>query len=57
MGTILFLKKTWINNIIESILNIFNKIGKGWFNIKEKNRDSFEFGKFKKFLNLVRLMM
>ncbi len=32
------------------------KVGKGWFNLKESNKDSFELGKFKKLLNTIRMI-
>jgi len=35
----------------------FQDVGKGWFYIFEKSKETYEFGKLKKFLNLVNFMM
>ena len=35
----------------------FNEIGKGWFNMKETSKITYDFGKLKKFLTVIRLMM
>lgn len=35
----------------------FEDVGKGWFNIKEDSKETYEFGKLKKFLTLVNFMM
>jgi dynein heavy chain len=32
-------------------------VGKGWFNIHETSKETYEFGKLKKFLTLVNFMM
>ena len=32
-------------------------MGKGWFFIRETSKETYEFGKLKKFLNLVKFMM
>ena len=32
-------------------------MGKGWFNIHETSKETYEFGKLKKFLTLVNFMM
>ena len=43
--------------MIEIITIKFSGIGKGWFNMKETNRLTYEFGKLKRFLTVVRLLM
>ena len=35
----------------------FDDVGKGWFNIHETSKETYEFGKLKKFLTLVNFMM
>jgi len=35
----------------------FSSVGKGWFNMKETNRLTYEFGKLKRFLTVIRLNM
>jgi len=34
-----------------------NNLGKGWFNMKEKNKETYEFSKLKKFLSIVKYIM
>lgn len=43
--------------MIKIINDSFQKVGKGWFNMKETNKITYDFGKLKKFLTLIRLMM
>ena len=35
----------------------FKDVGKGWFNINESSKETYEYGKLKKFLTLVNFMM
>ena len=35
----------------------FAAVGKGWFNMKETSKITYDFGKLKRFLTVVRLMM
>lgn len=37
--------------------NNFGAVGKGWFNMKESSKITYDFGKLKRFLTVVRLMM
>lgn len=39
------------------IKSSFTEVGKGWFNIHETSKETYEFGKLKKFLTLVNFMM
>ena len=39
------------------ISSSFESVGKGWFNINETSKETYEFGKLKKFLTLVNFMM
>lgn len=41
----------------KTIQGSFNEVGKGWFNIHENSKETYEFGKLKKFLTLVNFMM
>ena len=52
-----FLKDGWINEMTKIIREKFSDVGKGWFNMKETNRLTYEFGKLKRFLTVVRLNM
>lgn len=47
----------WVANLEKIIKTSFNDVGKGWFYIFEKSKETYEFGKLKKFLNLVNFMM
>ncbi len=35
----------------------FSEVGKGWFNMKETSKITYDFGKLKRFLTVIRLMM
>ena len=48
---------TWIESMVKIIKNQFADVGKGWFNMKENERITYDFGKLKKFLTVIRLMM
>ena len=37
--------------------NNFSGVGKGWFNMKETSKITYDFGKLKRFLTVVRLLM
>lgn len=52
-----FLKTTWVGRMTKVIHNSFDEVGKGWFNLKETNRLTYDFGKLKRFLTAVRFMM
>ena len=47
----------WIKNITTIINDNFSNVGKGWFNILETSKETYEFGKLKKFLTTVNFMM
>lgn len=47
----------WVLRLEKIIKSSFNDVGKGWFYIFEKSKETYEFGKLKKFLNLVNFMM
>ncbi len=51
------LKGAWIEDLIKVIKNNFSMVGKGWFNMQQTSKITYDFGKLKRFLTLVRLMM
>lgn len=50
-------KDQWIGNLEKIIKTSFSDVGKGWFNIHETSKETYEFGKLKKFLTVVNFMM
>jgi dynein heavy chain len=52
-----FALKTWVSNLVDIIRNSFQDVGKGWFNMTKTAKETYEFGKLKKFLTMVKLMM
>jgi len=52
-----YLKGNWIEQMIKTIYTQFQDVGKGWFNMKETSKITYDFGKLKRFLTLIRLMM
>ena len=48
---------TWKDNIQSIIQSSFREVGKGWFNLEEKAKETYEFGKLKKYLTMVKIMM
>uniref|UniRef100_A0A0G4F0A6 Dynein heavy chain 1, axonemal n=1 Tax=Chromera velia CCMP2878 TaxID=1169474 RepID=A0A0G4F0A6_9ALVE len=51
------LKDTWSQQVQRLIVRHFENVGRGWFNMQETNKETYEFGKLKKYLNVVRFMM
>lgn len=51
------LKGSWVNELIKIIKVQFQNVGKGWFNMKETSKVTYDFGKLKRFLTVVRLVM
>lgn len=43
--------------MIKIIKERFSDIGKGWFNMKETSKITYDFGKLKRMLTVIRLMM
>ena len=50
-------KEGWVGRLEKIIKLSFKDVGKGWFNINESSKETYEFGKLKKFLTLVNFMM
>jgi dynein heavy chain len=51
------LKGAWVPTMIKIIKDRFAEIGKGWFNMKETSKITYDFGKLKRMLTVIRLMM
>ena len=51
------LRGSWIQELLKIMKNNFGTVGKGWFNMKESSKITYDFGKLKRFLTVVRLMM
>ena len=47
----------WVGRLEKIIRASFTDVGKGWFNIHETSKETYEFGKLKKFLTLINFMM
>jgi hypothetical protein len=47
----------WVDKLQRIIKTSFESVGKGWFYLQEKKKETYEFGKLKKFLTLVNFMM
>ncbi|KAL8439659.1 hypothetical protein Efla_004567 [Eimeria flavescens] len=54
---IYFLQEAWANKLHEIIETNLRHVGKGWFNIYEFNKETYEYGKVKRMLILTRLLM
>ena len=52
-----YLKGKWIQSMTDIIKTQFADVGKGWFNMKETSKITYDFGKLKRFLTLIRLIM
>ena len=48
---------TWKDHIQAIIQSSFQDVGKGWFNLHETAKETYEFGKLKKYLTMVKIMM
>jgi len=55
--TLTFIKETWIPNLKNDIKSSLKDVGKGWFNLKETNRQVYDFSKMKRFLAMVNITM
>lgn len=52
-----FLQEAWASKLHEIIDSNLRHVGKGWFNIYEFNKETYEYGKIKRMLILTRLLM
>jgi len=51
------LTEMWVEKLIHIITDKLETIGKGWFNLFESNKESYEFSKLKKLLTRIKYMM
>jgi dynein heavy chain len=51
------LKDTWAIAIKNHIKSSLKDVGKGWFNMKDTNRELYDFSKLKRLLTMVNFMM
>eukprot|EP00741_Cyanophora_paradoxa_P002452 tig00000076_g2377.t1 len=51
------LKNNWITALKNGIKNSLKDVGKGWFNVHEKNKEVYELSKLKKFMGMINFMM
>ncbi|EGR28020.1 hypothetical protein IMG5_184900 [Ichthyophthirius multifiliis] len=52
-----YINDVWVSNVEKIINQNFEKVGKGWYNLKESNSQTYNFSKLKRFLTLVKLIM
>ncbi|GMH32802.1 hypothetical protein BSKO_00636 [Bryopsis sp. KO-2023] len=52
-----YLKDTWSTALKNAIRHSLKDVGKGWFNLHESNRETYEFSKLRRFLALTRFVM
>jgi dynein heavy chain len=50
-------KEGWVGQLEKIIKQQFKDVGKGWFNLEEHSKETYEFGKLKKYLMMVNFMM
>lgn len=53
----MMLKQEWVQNLANIIKNRLGEIQKGWFCLKDLEKESYEAGKLKRYLVLVRQVM
>lgn len=51
------LRDSWCASLKTGIRFALKDVGKGWFNIHESNRETYDFSKLKRFLTLTRFVM
>ena len=51
------IKEQWTGSVKDAFFDCFGKVGKGWYNIKETDRAAYDFGKMKKYQNMIRMRM
>eukprot|EP00736_Rhodelphis_marinus_P006943 Rmarinus@m.24609 len=50
-------KDHWLTTLKNGIKNSLKDVGKGWFNLMERNKEVYEFSKLKRLLSMVHFMM
>lgn len=51
------MKDSWIASLRVAIRTAFRDIGKGWFNLYEKNWGVYQISKMKRFMEMVKFYM
>ena len=52
-----YIKRNWVSSIKNCIVSSLRESGKGWFNLRERNREVYSFSKLKKLLSTVNFKM
>eukprot|EP01135_Chromosphaera_perkinsii_P003004 Nk52_evm26s232 gene=Nk52_evmTU26s232 len=52
-----FLREHWVASMKNLIKNSLKDVGKGWFNMNEKNKEIYEITKLQKFMNMIKFLM
>ena len=55
--TMLTVAKNWVNDMKKIIVSHFGDIQKGWYSIREKNAETYRYGKIRKLLTMIRFIM
>eukprot|EP00163_Fabomonas_tropica_P031149 TRINITY_DN730_c1_g1_i7.p1 TRINITY_DN730_c1_g1~~TRINITY_DN730_c1_g1_i7.p1 ORF type:complete len:4213 (+),score=1156.03 TRINITY_DN730_c1_g1_i7:1002-12641(+) len=51
------LKESWVTTLKNAIKNSLRAVGKGWFNLHERNKEVYDISKLKKFMVMINFMM
>ncbi|XP_066590873.1 dynein axonemal heavy chain 1-like [Prorops nasuta] len=57
MSTVKYLKQSWLDKIAQSTRLHLRDLGKGWFDLEQKNSEIYDVMKLKRFMNLVLFRM
>ncbi|XP_060831781.1 dynein axonemal heavy chain 1-like [Bombus pascuorum] len=57
LTVIKYLKEPWLEKITQSVRMCLRDLGKGWFNLEQKNHGVYDVMKLKRFMNLTTLRM
>lgn len=52
-----YLKESWLEKITHSVRMCLRDIGKGWFNLEQKQHDVYDVMKLNRFMTLTKLRM
>lgn len=53
----IFLRDSWLNTLRTAIRSSLLDVGKGWFNMEERNWEVYQISKLAKFMQLVKFAM
>ncbi|CBZ56170.1 Dynein heavy chain 1, axonemal, related [Neospora caninum Liverpool] len=51
------LQETWAQNVQKIVVKYFSEVGKGWFDIYETNKETYNYGKIRKMLLVASFLM